>query len=239
MQTSGRETVEGILLQFGERGCEAVIKFAHARTKRTGIVHAKGAFHGLTCGALSLMGSDFWREGFGPMLAGTFEVPFNDISAMAQVLSGQKIAAVVLEPLQGEAGIVTAEPGYLAAVQELCRKHGALFVLDDRKMHKEFLESSRYPTITFRPIHLANNIDLSKKQSFLVDGIFNLHGQDHPLQLNIAARPSASSVIFTTHFEVPYVQWGIKDPSTFVLRVNKYVSIDIESVAHIHASGGE
>lgn len=115
----------------GSEGVETVIKFARARTKRKGIIYAQGAFHGLTCGALSLMGSDFWREGFGPMLADTFEVPFNDLSALARVLSAQKIAAVVLEPLQGEAGIVTAEPGYLAAVQDLCRKHGALFVLDE------------------------------------------------------------------------------------------------------------
>lgn len=128
---AGGKLSKAFFCSSGSEGVETVIKFARARTKRTGIVYAKGAFHGLTCGALSLMGSDFWREGFGPMLADTFEVPFNDISALAQVLSRQKIAAVVLEPLQGEAGIVPAELGYLAAVQELCRKHGALFVLDE------------------------------------------------------------------------------------------------------------
>lgn len=103
----------------------------------------------------------------------------------------------------------------------------------DRRMHKEFLESARYPTITFRPTRLTGAFDPDKEQSFVVDGIFTLHGQDHPLQLNITARPSANAVILTTHFDVPYVRWGIKDPSTFVLRVNKVVSIDIESVAHV------
>jgi len=115
----------------GSEGIESVIKFARVRTRRNGIVYARGAFHGLTCGALSLMGSDFWREGFGPMLQETYEVPFNNTAALAQVLKQESIAAVVLEPVQGEAGIVVPEPEYLAQVQELCRKHGALFVLDE------------------------------------------------------------------------------------------------------------
>ena len=115
----------------GSEGIESVIKFARARTRRNGIIYARGAFHGLTCGALSLMGSPFWREGFGPMLPETYEVPFNDTEALAKVLAAERIAAVVLEPVQGEAGMVLPNPGYLADVQALCRKHGALFVLDE------------------------------------------------------------------------------------------------------------
>ena len=115
----------------GSEGIEAVIKFARARTRRQGIVYARGAFHGLTCGALSLMGNEFWREGFGTMLSDTFEVPFNDTAALDRVLTAHRIAAVVLEPIQGEAGIEMPEPGYLATAQELCRRHGALFVLDE------------------------------------------------------------------------------------------------------------
>jgi ornithine--oxo-acid transaminase len=115
----------------GSEGVESVIKFARARTRRNGIVYARGAFHGLTCGALSLMGSPFWREGFGPMLGDTHEVPFNDTAALARVLERERIAAVVLEPVQGEAGIVLPKQPYLLEVQELCRKHGTLFVLDE------------------------------------------------------------------------------------------------------------
>jgi ornithine--oxo-acid transaminase len=77
------------------------------------------------------MGNGFWREGFGPMLPDTHEVPFNDTAALARVLAKERIAAVVLEPVQGEAGMVLPSPGYLAEVQQLCRKHGALFVLDE------------------------------------------------------------------------------------------------------------
>jgi len=130
-QRTGHRLTKTFFCSSGSEGVETVIKFARARTRRNGIVYARGAFHGLTCGALSLMGSPFWREGFGPMLPQTFEVPFNDTAALAQVLDKERIGAVVLEPVQGEAGMVLPNPGYLMEVQELCRKHGALFVLDE------------------------------------------------------------------------------------------------------------
>jgi ornithine--oxo-acid transaminase len=128
---TGHRLTKTFFCSSGSEGVETVIKFARARTRRNGIVYARGAFHGLTCGALSLMGNEFWREGFGPMLAQTFEVPFNDTAALAQVLAKERIGAVVLEPVQGEAGMVLPNPGYLAEVEALCRRHGALFVLDE------------------------------------------------------------------------------------------------------------
>jgi polyisoprenoid-binding protein YceI len=103
----------------------------------------------------------------------------------------------------------------------------------DQKMHKEVLESSKYQTITFRPVHLNGKFDPNREQVLTVDGIFNLHGQDHPLQLNVNVHPTSNSITVTTHFDVPYVQWGLKDPSTFILRVGKDVSIDIEATAQL------
>jgi ornithine--oxo-acid transaminase len=132
----------------GSEGVETVIKFARAHTCRNDIVYASGAFHGLTCGALSLMGSDFWRESFGPMLSGTHEVPFGELKPLEKLLATRKIAAVVLEPIQAEAGIVLPPPGYLAAVQKLCREHNTLFVLDEVQTGMgrtgRFLASQRY-----------------------------------------------------------------------------------------------
>jgi ornithine--oxo-acid transaminase len=128
---TGHRLTKTFFCSSGSEGIETVIKFARAKTRRNGIVYARGAFHGLTCGALSLMGSPFWREGFGPMLPNTFEVPFNDAAALAKVLDKERIGAVVLEPVQGEAGMILPQPGYFADVQALCRKHGALFVLDE------------------------------------------------------------------------------------------------------------
>lgn len=132
----------------GSEGVETVIKFARAHTGKTDIVYASGAFHGLTCGALSLMGSDFWRESFGPMLGGTHEVPFGELKPLEKLLASRKIAAVVLEPIQAEAGIVLPPPGYLEGVQKLCRQYNVLFVLDEVQTGMgrtgRFLASQRY-----------------------------------------------------------------------------------------------
>src|ERR1700676_3664151 len=89
----------------GSEGIEAVIKFARAFTGRSGMVYASGAFHGLTCGALSMMGDSSWSQGFGPLLAGMEEVTFGNLSELELKLETRAIAAVVLEPIQGEAGI--------------------------------------------------------------------------------------------------------------------------------------
>jgi len=115
----------------GSEGVEAVIKFARAHTGRAGLIYAGGAFHGLTCGALSLTGGDFWRDGFSPLLPHCDEVPFGDLESLATRLKTRKYAAVVLEPIQAEAGIRVPEAEYLREVQALCRKYGTLFVLDE------------------------------------------------------------------------------------------------------------
>ncbi len=115
----------------GSEGIEAVIKFARARTRRPGIVYARGGFHGLTCGALSLMDNPFWSEGFGPLLPDTTAVPFLDLDALAAELSTKQHAAFVVEPIQAEAGIIVPSAEYLQGAQALCRRWGTLFVLDE------------------------------------------------------------------------------------------------------------
>jgi ornithine--oxo-acid transaminase len=128
---AGGKVSKTFFCSSGSEGVEAVIKFSRAFTGRTEIVYATGAFHGLTCGALSLMGDEFWREGFGPMLSGTKEVPFGDLAAVETALATRKVAAVVLEPIQAEAGIVVPPADYLKGVEKLCQTYGTLFVLDE------------------------------------------------------------------------------------------------------------
>jgi len=103
----------------------------------------------------------------------------------------------------------------------------------DRKMHQSVLESSKYGTITFRPIHLNGAFQPNQAKTLTVDGVLNLHGKDHPLQLIVNLHPASNAMSVATHFDVPYVQWGLKNPSTFVLRVSKDVSVDIEATAQI------
>jgi ornithine--oxo-acid transaminase len=115
----------------GSEGIEAAIKFSRAHTGRTGLLHADRAFHGLTCGALSLMDGKYWRDGFGPLLPQTDAVPFGDVEALEQKLATRRYAAFFVEPVQSEGGIRIPEDDYLSVVQALCRHYGSLFVLDE------------------------------------------------------------------------------------------------------------
>jgi acetylornithine/succinyldiaminopimelate/putrescine aminotransferase len=118
---------------FASTGAEAVdsaLKFARAATGRPRLISCEGCFHGVTLGPLSLVGDEFFKEGFGPLLPGCASVPFGDLAALESELSSGDVAAFVVEPIQGRE--VTLPPaGYLHAVQELCRRHGTLLVLDE------------------------------------------------------------------------------------------------------------
>jgi len=101
----------------------------------------------------------------------------------------------------------------------------------DKRMHKNILESDRYPDIVFIPDHVEGV--LSKAS---VHGAFRIHGKDHEVTLLVEAVPTGSEMDIKTYLVVPYVQWGMKNPSTLLLRVGNKVNIDIHARARIHTS---
>lgn len=100
----------------------------------------------------------------------------------------------------------------------------------DAKMHQEVLESDKYPQAFFHPTKITGSLKSGTTQTVSAEGTFNIHGADHPLKLQIQVKLDGNQATATTHFSVPYVAWGMKDPSVFVLRVGKEVDVDI--VAH-------
>src|SRR5512137_225707 len=114
----------------GAEGIETAIKYAKCATGKPAILHCQKAFHGLSCGALSLNGDESFREGFAPFLPDCRMIPFNDLEALERELSKKDVAAFVVEPIQGK-GVNLPAPGYLLQAARLCRKHGALFVADE------------------------------------------------------------------------------------------------------------
>jgi len=130
-ELSGGQLKRVVFCNSGSEGVEIVIKFSRAYTKRPGLLYCHGAFHGLTCGALSLMGDPLWKEGFGPLLPDTEAIGFNDLKALEEKLRTKKFAAFILEPIQAEAGIRFPQGDYLKEAQRLCHRYGALFVLDE------------------------------------------------------------------------------------------------------------
>jgi len=120
---SGTESVEGCL------------KMAMLTTGRRKLIGTIGAFHGKSLGSLGGTSKAFFREPFLPLLNWT-HVPFGDVDSLAMILksgdfTGDRVAAVVIEPIQGEGGIMVAPPGYLKAARDLCDQYGAMLVFDE------------------------------------------------------------------------------------------------------------
>jgi acetylornithine/N-succinyldiaminopimelate aminotransferase len=113
----------------GAEANEAAIKLTR-RTGRTRIVAAEGSFHGRTMGALALTSKAAYREPFEPLPGDVTFVPYDDVAALEAAVD-DTVAAVVLEPIQGEAGVVVPSPDYLLAAQRIAHGHGALLWLDE------------------------------------------------------------------------------------------------------------
>jgi ornithine--oxo-acid transaminase len=126
----GSDLTRVFFANSGAEVVEAAIKLARRATRRENIVHCEHAFHGLTLGALSLNGDEAFREGFGPLLPGCLEVPFNDLAALDEVLKKRTVAAFVVEPIQGK-GVNLPADDYLPEAKRLCTKYGTLFVADE------------------------------------------------------------------------------------------------------------
>ena len=145
-ERAGGRLTKAFFASSGSEGVEAAIKFARAHTRRAGVLAAEHGFHGLTCGALSLMSDEFWREGFGPLLPETAIIPFGSMEALERELKSRRFAAFIVEPVQSEAGVRVADPDYLRTAEGLCRRYGTLFVLDE-------VQTGMYRTGTFLAAH--------------------------------------------------------------------------------------
>jgi acetylornithine/succinyldiaminopimelate/putrescine aminotransferase len=114
----------------GTEAMEGAIKFSRAATGRVGLIALEGAFHGLSCGSLSIMGSAHFRDGFGPLLPEIERVKIGDLSRLEQLLSRSSAAALVIEPVQGK-GVLFPSDDFYRKAQELCAKYGTLLICDE------------------------------------------------------------------------------------------------------------
>src|SRR5882762_7671850 len=99
----------------------------------------------------------------------------------------------------------------------------------DKRMHGEILESEQFPEIIFTPKQLKGALVAEGSSKLEVTGQIRLHGQDHEVLIPVEAQSSVRELEITTSLVVPYVQWGLKNPSTFLLRVSNKVTIDIRA----------
>lgn len=117
----------------GTEAVEAAFKLCRARTGKLTILSTTNSFHGKTLGALSATGNEGYQKVFGAPVGGFRHIPYGDIAALERYLeeSAQDTAAFIVEPIQGEGGIVEPPVGYLRQVQELCTEHGVLTIFDE------------------------------------------------------------------------------------------------------------
>jgi polyisoprenoid-binding protein YceI len=106
----------------------------------------------------------------------------------------------------------------------------------DARMHKEILETPRYPDVIFRPTQVQGKVGQSGASDVKLDGVFFIHGADHDLTALVHAELTGDRWRATSKFEVPYVKWGIKDPSNFLLKVKPVVNVELEMSGDVKAT---
>ncbi len=117
------------LVNSGSEATEGAVKLAKRYTGRTKIIAFKNAYHGSTNGALSLLGNDYFKRNYFPLLPGVSFIEFNNAEDLLKINS--ETAAVIVEPIQGEAGIVMPENDFLKLLQSRCKETGALLIFDE------------------------------------------------------------------------------------------------------------
>ncbi|MSY02749.1 MAG: aminotransferase class III-fold pyridoxal phosphate-dependent enzyme, partial [Actinobacteria bacterium] len=128
VELTGAKDAKVFFANSGAEANEAAIKLSRL-TGRKKIISTYGSFHGRTIGALSITGQVAKRKAFLPLLSDVKFIPFNDISAAKRAIR-RKVAMVIVEPIQGENGVVVPDLGYLKELRTLTRKHGVLLAFD-------------------------------------------------------------------------------------------------------------
>ena len=109
----------------------------------------------------------------------------------------------------------------------------------DRNMHRDVLVSERYTEVTFTPTRVIGNVQPQGESSVQVEGVLRLQGSDHPITLPFKVQASESELRATTQFDVPYVAWGLKNPSTFFLHVPDKVELSIDASGNLTTAAAQ
>jgi polyisoprenoid-binding protein YceI len=103
----------------------------------------------------------------------------------------------------------------------------------DHRMHKEVLESARYPEAVFTPDHVTGSLPAEGESQLDVHGTFQIHGAGHEMTLHFRTQEKGSEISASTGFVIPYVQWGMRNPSNFLLKVRDKVELSVQAVGWV------
>lgn len=153
----------------------------------------------------------------------TLPASFHTVHGTFQFKSG----VIRLNPATGEAGgalVVDAASGSSGNKGR------------DRRMHQQILEDQKYPEIVFVPQHFSGTPAPEGTSQVELQGVMTLHGQQHPMTFTLPVQANHGQVSADVNFTVPYTQWGLKNPSTFLLRVSDKVSVEVHAAGHLTPS---
>ncbi|MGG0187004.1 acetylornithine transaminase [Bacillus rhizoplanae] len=128
--TKDRELDYAFFCNSGAEANEAALKLARKHTGKSVVITCKQSFHGRTFGTMSATGQSKIHDGFGPLLPSFLYLPFNDIAAFQEAMN-EEVAAVMVEVVQGEGGVLPADITFLREIEKLCHAHDALFIVDE------------------------------------------------------------------------------------------------------------
>ncbi|MDZ5608845.1 acetylornithine transaminase [Bacillus pseudomycoides] len=128
--TEGRELDYVFFCNSGAEANEAALKLARKHTGKSLVLTFQQSFHGRTFGTMSATGQEKVKTGFGPLLPSFLHIPFNDIEAFREAMN-EEVAAVMVEVVQGEGGVLPADISFLQEIEQLCRQYGALYMIDE------------------------------------------------------------------------------------------------------------
>ena len=140
-----------------------------------------------------------------------------------------KSGAVQFNPATGEAGgalVLDARSGNTGNSSR------------DRRMHQQILQDQKYPDIVFTAQHVSGNLAPQGTSQIQLQGRLTLHGQEHPITFTLPVQIAHDRLSADVRFVVPYLQWGLKNPSTFLLRVGKNVNVEVHAVGYLTRSSG-
>ena len=115
----------------GTESVEAALKLARVATGRSGIVYCHGSYHGKSLGALSVTGNRSYQRPFQPLVPDCHPIPYGNLEVLERTLASRNMAAFIVEPIQGEGGMILPPAGYLAEAERLCRQAGTLLIADE------------------------------------------------------------------------------------------------------------
>jgi polyisoprenoid-binding protein YceI len=142
---------------------------------------------------------------------GTFKLRRGDI--VFDTETGKASGAVIVDATSGESGSSAR----------------------DGRMHKNVLESAKFPDISFAPDRVEGKVALTGVSNVKLHGIFQIHGVAHQITVPVQVSSNGDRLDANLKFDVPYVEWGMKDPSTFILKVSKSVAIEMHATGHVSA----